>query len=169
MVTEPDDIVKIEDEMRRQVKERRKRAERVREQSKNMTHELPGAFRWFQDDDEKLIDNATNLTYGTWVWCKNDTCVPHPPSRGSHPPSRGSVTQGLRMHLLSSAALSPPPPICPPLLHSHPPYPCALPAPRACANTDGSAAHMACAATTHVTTAILMRCTGKTVPLSVLQ
>ena len=73
MVTEPDDIVKIEDEVRRQAKERRKRAELVHEQSKNRTHELPGAFRWFQDDDEKLIDNATNLTYGTWVWCKNDT------------------------------------------------------------------------------------------------
>ena len=38
---------------------------------------------------------------------------------------------------------TPPPPIWPPFLHSHPAYPRALPAPRACASTDGSAAHIA--------------------------
>ena len=90
-MTEPDDIVKIEDEMRRQETERIE--DEMRRKEARKTRELPGSFRWFQDDDEKFMDNTTNLTYGTWVWCKNDTCVPHPPSRGPHPPSRGSVAQ----------------------------------------------------------------------------
>jgi len=37
------------------------------------TKDLPGAFRWFQDDAEEFVDNSTNLTYGTWVWCRNES------------------------------------------------------------------------------------------------
>ena len=89
IVTEPDDVLKIEEKVRQLHKERI--ASIAHEQAhKNRTQSLPGAFRWFQDEaEEEGIDNSTNVTYGTWVWCRNETCVPHPPSRVTHraPPS----------------------------------------------------------------------------------
>jgi hypothetical protein len=80
-VTEPDDIVKIEEEVRRLRKERIASIEHE-QAHKNRTHNLPGFFRWFQDEDQvQGVDETPNATYGTWVWCRNDTCVPRPPSQ----------------------------------------------------------------------------------------
>jgi len=72
IVTEPDDIVKMEDEVRRLHKERMIQTKH-HHQHMNKTKDLPGAFRWFQDDAEEFVDNSTNLTYGTWVWCRNES------------------------------------------------------------------------------------------------
>ena len=76
VVTEPDDIVKMQNEVRRLHKERVQqweRAEKAREEHKNSTANLPGVFRWFEDSIEGAVDNTTNLTLGTWVWCRNES------------------------------------------------------------------------------------------------
>ena len=76
IVTEPDDIVKMENEVRRLHRERIRqweKADEAREQHKNNTASLPGVFRWFEDSVEGMVDNTTNLTLGTWVWCRNES------------------------------------------------------------------------------------------------
>jgi hypothetical protein len=76
MVTEPDDIVKMENEVRRLHRQRVReweRADEARGEHKNTTATLPGVFRWFEDTAEGVIDNSTNLTLGTWVWCRNES------------------------------------------------------------------------------------------------
>ena len=42
------------------------------QQTHNTTQLNKHEYR-FEDDSENLIDNATNLTYGTWVWCRNES------------------------------------------------------------------------------------------------
>ena len=76
IVTEPDDIVKMENEVRQLHRERVRqweKADEAREEHKNTTATLPGVFRWFEDTAEGVIDNSTNLTLGTWVWCRNES------------------------------------------------------------------------------------------------
>lgn len=75
IVTEPDDIVKMEDEVRRLHKERMIHTENAeKHKHANSTGaNLPGVFRWYEDDTEDILDNTTNTTYGTWVWCRNES------------------------------------------------------------------------------------------------
>ena len=72
IVTEPDDIVKMEDEVHRLHKERIVQSEAA---SHRNSTELPGVFQWFEDHDEESSANQSNLTFGTWVWCQNATYV----------------------------------------------------------------------------------------------
>ena len=105
-MTEPDDIVKMEEEVAKLHRQRIEKNAAIEERKRNFENDpsafVPGVFRWFdlcslsrtrahtahpqhnttqlnkhehrfEDDSENLIDNATNLTYGTWVWCRNES------------------------------------------------------------------------------------------------
>jgi len=77
LVTEPDDIVKMEEEVAKLHRQRIEKNAAIEERKRNFENDpsafVPGVFRWFEDDSENLIDNTTNLTYGTWVWCRNES------------------------------------------------------------------------------------------------
>jgi len=77
MVTEPDDLVKLEAEVRAlQSKIRMQRvlinnSSNVSAAAKN----IPGEFRWIENWElhgEKPV-NASNETLGMWIWCKNSS------------------------------------------------------------------------------------------------
>uniref|UniRef100_A0A7S0HRQ7 Uncharacterized protein n=1 Tax=Hanusia phi TaxID=3032 RepID=A0A7S0HRQ7_9CRYP len=77
MVTEPDDIVKLEEEVRalqskiRMQKVLISNSSNVSAAAKN----IPGEFRWIENWEmhgEKPT-NASNETLGLWIWCKNSS------------------------------------------------------------------------------------------------